>query len=555
MSVMRRSLQVVAFLCTLLVGVTSMVLIVTQTAWFRDWLRGFIIRQTEDYVNGSLSIGRIDGNLFFGVRLADVDIAQNGKTVVGIDDVGVDYNFLTFLTGDVILDDIRLTRPVLRLEKTADGKLNLARLLNLPTPDPDKPKSNRKVEIGEIGISDGTLYVEPGAVGTGGVAMPSRVERLDASLGVKSSADELIVDIAHVSLRGDQPAFGINALSGVVRRTENEVRLDNLSLRTEESSVRVTGTIGNIETGQPVLDLQLSTDKLALNELAKVVPALRGYTMQPALELTASGPIDRMDVKVNVRDAAVGKLSGTLVVDALDPVRRVAGTVSMERFNLAPLVPPKTEAAQRREAARRRQNPLASDITGQARFDLALPEGRLPLSGTYVVNAGRVKFAGYEVRQLVARGRIDGSTIRLNANGAAYGGRVTVAGTVKTEPVIALDLAGHASGVDLRNLPPSLNVPAVASDIQTSYTLVGRGTVFSGTFALDRSTLAGATFAEGTTGTFAVGDGAPQYSARGQVSDLDLQQIGTSFEVAALASDRYRSRINASFDVTGSGGG
>ena len=143
MSVMRRSLQVVAFLCTLLVGVTSMVLIVTQTAWFRDWLRGFIVRQADDYVNGDLSIGRLDGNLFFGVRLADVDIAQNGKTVVGIDDVGLDYNAFSFFTGDVLLDDIRITRPVLRLERTPDGKLNLASLLNLPTPDPNKPKSNR----------------------------------------------------------------------------------------------------------------------------------------------------------------------------------------------------------------------------------------------------------------------------------------------------------------------------------------------------------------------------------------------------------------------------
>ena len=555
MSLVRRSLQVVAFLCTLLVGVTSMALIVTQTAWFRDWLRGFIVRQADEYVNGDLSIGRLDGNLFFGVRLADVDIAQNGQTVVGIDSVGLDYNALSFLTGDVVLDDIRITRPVIRLERTADGKLNLANLLNLPTPDPDKPKSNRLVDIREVGISDGTLYVEPGAVATTGVTMPSRVERLDASLGVRSSSDELIVDIAHLSLRAADPAFGINAFSGVVHRTDKEVRIDNLSLRTEEGAIQATGSIGRIETGQPVLDLQLSSEKLALAELARLVPALRGYVMQPAFEVTASGPVDRLDVGLNLRDASVGKLTGTLRVDALAPGRRVAGTVSMERFNLAPLVPPKGEAAQRRAAAGRRSDPLTSDITGQARFDLALPEGRLPLSGTYAVNAERLTFAGYEVRQLVARGRIDGSTVRVDAKGAAYGGRVTVTGTVKAEPVLALDLKGRAESVDLRNLPASLNVPQVATDIQTAYTLTSRGERFSGTFDLDRSTIAGATLLEGTTGTFALGQGAPQYGARGQVMDLDLQQIGTSFDIAALATDRYRSRINASFDVTGSGGG
>src|SRR5712691_386620 len=103
MSVARRSLQIVAFIATLIVGVTSMAVIVTQTTWFKEWLRGFIVRQAQGYVNGRLSIGRLDGNLFFGVELEDIDVAMKGKTVVHLKDVGIDYNFWTFITGDVVL--------------------------------------------------------------------------------------------------------------------------------------------------------------------------------------------------------------------------------------------------------------------------------------------------------------------------------------------------------------------------------------------------------------------------------------------------------------------
>src|ERR671918_674667 len=121
MSGARRSLQVVAFLCTLVVGTAAMAIIVTQTSWFKEWLRGFIVRQAEDYVNGRLSIGRLDGNLFFGVELEDVDVTMNGKTVVDIKDVGLDYNAFTFLFGHVVLDDIRLNQPVFHVERTASG--------------------------------------------------------------------------------------------------------------------------------------------------------------------------------------------------------------------------------------------------------------------------------------------------------------------------------------------------------------------------------------------------------------------------------------------------
>src|SRR3979409_1523526 len=102
MSTPRRFLQVIAFLCTLVVGVASMVVIVTQTTWFKEWLRGFIVRQAEDYVNGRLSIGRLDGNLFFGVELEDVDVTMQGKKVVQMHDAGINYSFWTFLSGGVV---------------------------------------------------------------------------------------------------------------------------------------------------------------------------------------------------------------------------------------------------------------------------------------------------------------------------------------------------------------------------------------------------------------------------------------------------------------------
>ena len=44
MTVARKFVQVVAFLCTLIVGFAAMTVIVTQTAWFKEWLRGFIVR-------------------------------------------------------------------------------------------------------------------------------------------------------------------------------------------------------------------------------------------------------------------------------------------------------------------------------------------------------------------------------------------------------------------------------------------------------------------------------------------------------------------------------
>jgi autotransporter translocation and assembly factor TamB len=535
MSFARRSLQVVALICTLLVGVTAMALIVSQTTWFRDWLRGFIVRQAEGYVNGQLSIGRLDGNLFYGIELGDVGVTMNGQPAVSVKQVGLDYNVFTLISGHVVLDHIRLDRPVLHLVKTAQG-WNLAQLIKARTPNTNP--NRQALEIGEIGISDGTMHIE--GADTAALDLPARIERLDASVGVKSDEQELRVEVTHVSFRAVDPQLGLNALSGVIHQTKSGVRLENVAVRTEETSLRVDGTIDNLSSEAPVVDLKASSDKFTVSEIARLLPALRGYPLQPAFEVAATGPADNMAVTLNVRDAALGTASGDLTVDAIAPAQRVAGNATVEHLNLAVIAKSET---------------LKSDISGHARFDLALPSDKLPLSGTYAVDASQVAVAGYQARNVVADGRIDGSVIRVNARADAYGAHATAQGTVKTGEMLALDLKGRAAGLDLRNLPRTLAVPRVPSNLQLAYSISGRGPVFSGTATMEKSMLAGATIAAGTTGQFKVGAGAPTYSARGEVANVDLQQIGRGFAIPALAVPKFHSTINTTFDVTGSGGG
>ncbi len=279
-----------------------------------------------------------------------------------------------------------------------------------------------------------------------------------------------------------------------------------------------------------------------MREAATLVPALRGYeNLQPAFEINASGPADRLDVQLNVREKEVGHVAGNLVIDALGPERRIAGEAQTEHFNVGALV---------------RGATVKTDVTGHATMDLVFPSAEMPTRGTYTMNASRAVVAGYEARNLRAKGRIDGRLVTVNADAAAYGGHATAVGTVRAEAPLTLDLEGRATNVDLRNLPPQLNVPGVSSQLQFSYTIAGRGPLLSGDVQMEESTIADATIAPGTIGSFKIGGGAPEYSAKGQVANLDLQKIGRGFNIPTLDTEKFQSRINATaFDAKGVGGG
>ena len=77
-------LQVVALVGTLMVGIVALALIVSQTPWFRDWLRRYIVRESKQYLNGELSIGGIGGNLLFGVEVSDIAVDVSGERVVAV---------------------------------------------------------------------------------------------------------------------------------------------------------------------------------------------------------------------------------------------------------------------------------------------------------------------------------------------------------------------------------------------------------------------------------------------------------------------------------------
>src|SRR6476659_2236370 len=104
MRIVKRLTHVLVLVLTLVVGATAAAIIVSQTAWFKDWLRGYIVREANLYLNGQLSIQRLGGNLFFGVELKDVGISMDGSQVVAVEDLGLNYNLFQMISKGLSVD-------------------------------------------------------------------------------------------------------------------------------------------------------------------------------------------------------------------------------------------------------------------------------------------------------------------------------------------------------------------------------------------------------------------------------------------------------------------
>jgi autotransporter translocation and assembly factor TamB len=553
MHILRRLAHALVIVLTLLVGAAAAAIIVSQTAWFKNWLRGYIVHEANGYLNGKLSIQRLGGNLFFGVEMENIGISMDGSEVVAVKDLGLDYNVFELLTKGLSVSSIRIDRPVVYLRRDGDT-WSISRLVKKQQQEADRAGPQKPVAIDAIGISDGSVVVDQ-PVGTAGVAVPKRIDHLDARLNFKYEPVRYSIEITHVSFRGSDPEIALNALSGGVAVREDTVFVNKLAVRTGESSVSIDGAVQHYLT-KPQFKLQISSDKLSVPEIARVVPALAGIQLQPAFEIKADGPLDRLGIDMHVRSSA-GLLDGKILVDVMTPGQSVNGDISIRHINLAPLL---NKPSQK------------SDITAIAKLDVHADSfsNTGSLRGSALVDAPHLTAAGYEADRMKLKADIQGRRVGLTASAAAYGATATTAGHVELpdasttkakDAPIAFDLHGQLRDVDLRHMPRTLKIPAAATNVGADYRVTGMVASGAKGSSVDvkadatfvRSTLAGATIEQGSTVGVAMRGSDIAYTADATVTGLDLQRAGRDFKVAALDAERYKSNINARIKAEGRG--
>src|ERR1700722_12934462 len=239
MRLARRLIHVLLIGLTLVIGVASVAIMVTQTAWFRDWLRGYLVREAQQYVNGQLSIERLSGNLFHGIELENIRLSMDGSQVVVVKDLGLDYRLFDLISHGLRVTSIRLNEPVLYLRR--DGETwSISRLIKNQAQEADRQGPISPITVDDIGITEGSVVIQ-GSVGTSGVDVPKRFDHLDARMSFNYEPVRFSIAITRVSFRGSDPAIEVNALSGGVTVKDDTLFVNELSLATQEATREIEG--------------------------------------------------------------------------------------------------------------------------------------------------------------------------------------------------------------------------------------------------------------------------------------------------------------------------
>ncbi len=544
MTLIRRIVHVLAWAGTLVVLLIGLTFIVSQTPWFRDWIRRAIVREAKQYLNGELTIGRLSGNLFFGVSLSDVAVDVSGDRVLAIKGLAVDYSVFHLLSHGIVVNKIALTAPTVHATRDTSG-WNLGALVKKQEREADRRGPARPVSLPAIDITGGVVVIDD-RVGSPSYTLPRRIENLDLHGAFEYEPVHYTVTLNGVSFRASDPALDMRQLKGALAVRDDNLYVQHLAVETRESSLTLQGVIEHYLQNR-VIKLE-TAGTLSMPELGRVLPALSGYPLHPTLTVRSNGPADRLFLELDVRSEA-GLIRGQITTDLMTPDLRFAGPLHVERLNLAPIF----------------KSPVQkSDITGDTRFDITIASAPAAapvldrLSGGFTFRGPHAMMFGYEATKIAADGAIKGPRINLAAAAVtAYGSAATTKGWIVLpagKRPIEYDLEGIASHLDLTGLPAIMKAPKLRTDLTVAgYHAKGKGSSVTATATLKESIVEGATIADGTVASFESANGRIAYSGKGTISSLNVRRLGKALNITSLDDPRYDGRVNGTFDVSGSG--
>ncbi len=529
---MRRLSRILLWTAGVVLTLILLTAAVIETSFFKNWLRGVIVKQANQHINGTLAIGRFRGSLFKGVELDDVSVMMDGQPVVRIDALKTSYNVRQLVSNGTTVDSVTIVHPVVAAHREGKG-WQLARLVK---PSNSQSKSTRRIAVRHITIVDGSADIDK-ATGQQSVDIPERISKVNASLGFAYAPEQsTTVNIDDVSFVATNPDIELRQLSGKIALNDDSINISNFNVRTGETAVWADGAVAHYKQ-TPTLAMQVAFTPLSLPEIHRIVPAMKQMNVTPTINIKLGGPTTRLATEVSAKSTAGDfAFRGTVSLGGRDRV--YSGDLAVHHLNLAPFL----------------ANPeQKSDIVVYAKVDVRGPAGFDTLRGSVSADAPLVSTHGYVVEGIRVNAKVDGRKIAFESSELAYRSNTSTAGTVEfatdQRPETRFNLRGAVKDVGFTYLPKQTHIPPAETKLTLGYRVnivIPRkpGWHVDGDVQLAKSTVAGVTIGDGATASFVFEPNVVQYRADMNVLDVDLQRIGHQFNVTALDNPRYHSSLN-----------
>ncbi|MBI5664895.1 MAG: AsmA family protein [Nitrospirae bacterium] len=288
-------------------------------------VKGFIVPYAEKALNRKVQIGEISIGIFKGIGLSDFSIKEADQTrdFVKCKEFVLKFKLLPLLSKQVVIDELRLVSPVVKVERGTDGKYNFEGLGKKEGPEVKEVKPDESgglpisLTVNKISVQDAKLSFADAMK-----ELPDIKSSANIDISIKSADGSNIFSEGTVDLKVDEITLKkpsekhVRDIPAVLSYAVNynmeskDIRVDKADLKVRGVLASIKGDIKKLQTS-PEVNIAVNIPKLKTSEvqnLAALFADMKG--------LVLSGDI-AADVKLNgeIKNTETLKASGNVALD------------------------------------------------------------------------------------------------------------------------------------------------------------------------------------------------------------------------------------------------
>jgi translocation and assembly module TamB len=269
----KRLLKIFLYALAGLVVLVILIGALTQTRRFKNWLRDQIVAQTAASLNGTLHLGRIEGNLISNFGFRDLRIELERDTLLYVSNIEVGLSPYELLKRQVLVSRLVFYAPVLTLRQRPDSAWNVAHLVkpSATTAEPEPPSSWR-IALQNLQVENGAIIFAP--MDTAAYRLlPRRVQKISTAMRLEFAANHLDVMLRNLQFKAVDPNLTLHSLTARISAARDSLMVKDFKLRSGDS--QASGQIMLRHFAHPIFDVGLQLAPLQADDLRAFFPSLK----------------------------------------------------------------------------------------------------------------------------------------------------------------------------------------------------------------------------------------------------------------------------------------
>jgi translocation and assembly module TamB len=275
------------------------ILLFSQTPLFKNWVKGKIVDQINQSINGRVAIEDLSGSLFSGVSFTGFQLINQRDTIVTIGKIDLDYQPFKLLRKQISIKELTIAETELFLNQRSDSSWNMGHIIKQDTLEKSSAEEGTSefpfsIELMSCRLTSATLHIQ-----AFDELIPQKVNLDTIEFSGHYQTPNMALELKQCQIQTFSPDIKVENFIFQFLHEKDRYSLENFTLKTARNRMNLKGNMTQIPPDMAAI--RVETGAIQWQEFSMFLPDLT-IEIKPRLGLDMRYESDSLFILFDIQD-------------------------------------------------------------------------------------------------------------------------------------------------------------------------------------------------------------------------------------------------------------